>query len=85
MTEIELHPGTPFCTAQAFNRIARQQGLDQVMTKAVIFDEICQAMPLPEATEAELVQRYLEQNGLRRRARLIAIATIIATIVVITG
>ena len=32
MTEIELHPGTPFCTAKAFNRIARQQGLEQMAT-----------------------------------------------------
>ena len=62
MAEIELHPGTPFCSAAELNRIARQQGLCLAIAQASIFDEICQAMPLPEATEAELVQRYLEQN-----------------------
>ena len=62
MAEIELHPGTPFCSAAELNRIARQQGLCLAIAQASIFDEICQAMPLPEATETELVQRYLEQN-----------------------
>ena len=62
MAEIELHPGTPFCSTAELNRIARQQGLCLAIAQASIFDEICQAMPLPEATETELVQRYLEQN-----------------------
>ena len=62
MAVIELHPGTPFCSAAELNRIARQQGLCLAIAQASIFDEICQAMPLPEATETELVQRYLEQN-----------------------
>ena len=61
MTEIELHPGTPFCTAQAFNRIARQQGLEQVMAKAVIFDEICQAIDLPSDLEAKMLDHYWQQ------------------------
>ena len=55
MAEIELHPGTPFCSAAELNRIARQQGLCLAIAQASIFDESCQAMPLPETTEAELV------------------------------
>ena len=61
MTEIELHPGTPFCTAQAFNRIARQQGLEQIMAKAVIFDEICRAIDLPSDLEAKMLDHYWQQ------------------------
>ena len=48
MAEIELHPGTPFCSAaMTLNRIARQQGLCLAIAQASIFDEICQAWRFP--------------------------------------
>ena len=48
MTEIELHPGTPYCDVATLNRIARQQGLCLAIAQASIYDEICQAVSLPE-------------------------------------
>ena len=59
MAEIELHPGTSFCSTEMLNRIARQQGLSFVIAKACIFDEICQAISLPESVETELLQIFL--------------------------
>ena len=55
MTEIELHPGRPFCSAETLNRIARQQGLCLAIAQAAVFDEICGAVPLPQAIEKDLV------------------------------
>ena len=51
MAEIELHPGTPFCTSEELNRIARQQGLCLAIAQAAIFDEICQHIKLPDEIE----------------------------------
>ena len=45
----------------AFNRIARQQGLEQLLAKAVIFDEICQAIDLPSDLEAKMLDHYWQQ------------------------
>ena len=64
MGEIELHPGTPFCSAETLNRIARQQGLCLAIAQASIFDEICQIISLSDEIEAHLVENYLHQNDL---------------------
>ena len=58
MAEIELKPGTPFCTADDLNRVARQQGLCLAIAQAFIFDEICQIIQLPDETEADLINRF---------------------------
>ena len=66
MNEIELHPGTPFCTSEELNRIARQQGLCLAIAQASIFDEICRSIELPEEHEADLVNSYCLQNNLHQ-------------------
>ena len=58
MAEIELKPGTPFCTADDLNRVARQQGLCLAIAQAFIFDEVCQIIQLPKETEADLINRF---------------------------
>ena len=70
MTEIELHPGHPFCTAETLNRIARQQGLCLAMAQAAVFDEICQAVPLPQAIERNLLNAFRRQEDLEADADL---------------
>ena len=70
MTEIELHPGHPFCTAETLNRIARQQGLCLAMAQAAVFDEICQAVPLPQAIERDLMDAFRRQEDLEADADL---------------
>ena len=64
MAEIELHPGTPFCTSEELNRIARQQGLCLAIAQAAIFDEICQHIELPDAIENALIESYFNQHQL---------------------
>lgn len=64
MAEIELHPGTGFCSTDELNRIARQQGLSAVIAKASIFDDICRAITLPESVETTLVQTFLDQEDI---------------------
>lgn len=64
MAEIELHPGIHFCTTNELNRIARQQGLCLAIAQASVFDEICQAVSLPADAENEIVQSFLDRNGL---------------------
>ena len=70
MTEIELHPGRPFCSAETLNRIARQQGLCLAIAQAAVFDEICGAVPLPQAIEKDLVDDYRRQENLDADADL---------------
>ena len=70
MAEIELHPGTPFCTSEELNRIARQQGLCLAIAQATIFDEICRNIGLPKEREAELVKSYCHKNDLDEPERL---------------
>ena len=63
MTEIELHPGHPFCTVETLNRIAKQQGLCLAIAQASVFDEICRAVPLSQASERKLVDAFrLEED-----------------------
>ena len=64
MAEIELHPGTSYCDVATLNRIARQQGLCLAIAQACIYDEICQAVPLPEAEVTLLTRAYLERQDL---------------------
>lgn len=64
MAEIELKPGTPFCTADDLNRVARQQGLCLAIAQAFIFDDICQIIQLPVKTEANLVHRFRSSESL---------------------
>ena len=70
MTEIELHPGRPFCTAETLNRIARQQGLCLAIAQAAVFDEICQAVHLPQGIERDLVDAFRRQEDLEADADL---------------
>ena len=58
MTDIELYPGTPFCSTHKLNRIARQQGLCLAIAQASVFDEICVNVPLPASLEKELIQSF---------------------------
>ena len=60
MAEIELHPGLPHCDVATLNRIARQQGLCLAIAQAWVYDEICQAVPLPESDCDLLIRSYLE-------------------------
>ena len=64
MAEIELHPGTPYCDVATLNRIARQQGLCLAIAQASIYDEICQAVSLPEEDVTALSRAYLERQEL---------------------
>ena len=64
MAEIELHPGTPYCDVATLNRIARQQGLCLAIAQASIYDEICQAVSLPEEDVTALTRAYLERQEL---------------------
>ena len=64
MAEIELHPGTPYCDVVTLNRIARQQGLCLAIAQACIYDEICQAVSLPEEDVTALTRAYLERQEL---------------------
>ena len=64
MAEIELHPGTPHCDVATLNRIARQQGLCLAIAQASIYDEICQAVSLPEEDVTALTRAYLERQEL---------------------
>ena len=64
MTEIELHPGHPFCSAETLNRIAKQQGLCLAIAQAAVFDEICRAVPLSPAIEGKLVDAFRLQEEL---------------------
>ena len=70
MAEIELRPGTPFCSADELNRIARQQGLCLAIAQASIFDEICRSVALSSEREAELVETYCLENDLNQPERL---------------
>ena len=70
MAEIELHPGTPFCTSEELNRIARQQGLCLAIAQATIFDEICRNIGLPKELEADLVKSYCLHNNLNEPEHL---------------
>ena len=63
MAEIELHPGTPSCDVATLNRLARQQELGVAMARALIYDEICQAVPLSQDDGETLIRMYLEQQG----------------------
>jgi hypothetical protein len=60
---IELLRGHPFCTPEELNRIARQQGLCLAMAQAWVFDEICQAVPLSDELEWNLISAYLQEQG----------------------
>ena len=64
MAEIELHPGTSYCDVATLNRIARQQGLCLAIAQASIYDEICQAVSLPEEDVTALTRAYLERQEL---------------------
>ena len=64
MAEIELHPGTPYCDVATLNRIARQQGLCLAIAQASIYDEICQAVSLPEQDVTALTRAYLKHQEL---------------------
>ena len=64
MAEIELHPGTPYCDVATLNRIARQQGLCLAIAQATIYDEICQAVSVPEEDVTALTRAYLERQEL---------------------
>ena len=70
MTEIELHPGRPFCTAETLNRIAQQQGLCLAIAQAAVFDEICRAVPLAQAIERKLVDAFRHQEDLQGDAEV---------------
>ena len=64
MAEIELHPDTTFCDVATLNRLARQQQLGASIARASIYDEICQAVAIPEDDSAALVRMFLEREGL---------------------
>ena len=64
MAEIELHPGTSFCTVSKLNRLARQPELGEAIARALIYDEICQVVPLTQDDSDALVQMYLERQGI---------------------
>ena len=61
---VELLPGTPFCSTQELNRIARQQGLCLAIAQAVVLDEICRVVALAPACEDALLHRYRQSQGL---------------------
>ena len=67
---IELKPGVPWAPPANLNRIARQQGLCLAIAQAAVFDEICQAVPISEAEQQGLLQRYLEDQNLSSEAEL---------------
>ena len=64
MAEIELHPGIPSCDVATLNRLARQQQLGASIARALIYDEICQAVPLSQDDRDTLVRMYLERQGI---------------------
>ena len=64
MAEIELHPGTPICDVATLNRLAQQQQLGTSIARALIYDEICQAVPLSQEDRDTLVRMYLERQGI---------------------
>ncbi len=61
---IELKPGVPWRSADELNRIARQQGLCLAIAQASVYDEICQAVELPETEQEDAVQGYVAQEGI---------------------
>jgi len=71
---IELKPGVPLLEPAELNRIARQQGLGLAIAQALIFDQICHAVPLPPELEQQLVQAFLEEQGVEPGAEARATA-----------
>ena len=67
---IELKPGVPFTSPQQLNRIARQQGLCLAIAQASVYDEICQAIDLPEDDVDQLIQVYLSEQGITAQDQL---------------
>ena len=67
---IELRTGVPWASPQQLNRIARQQGLCLAIAQAAVYDEICQAVRLPESDVDALTQAYLAEQGIRRQEDL---------------
>ena len=55
MAEIELHPGTASCDIATLNRLVQQQQLGIPIARALIYDEICQAVVLSQDDSDELV------------------------------
>ena len=70
MSEIELHPGTPCLSSSDLNRLARQQELSVVIAKAKIFDQICQEVELTDEQETELIQTFLNRQGVSSDSEL---------------
>jgi len=73
---IELKPGVPLLQPAELNRIARQQGLGLAIAQALIFDEVCQAVRLEPEQEQQLVEAFLEDQGVESspEARAAALA-----------
>ena len=60
---IELRTGVPWASPQQLNRIARQQGLCLAIAQAAVYDEICQAVSLPESDVDALTQALPCRTG----------------------
>ena len=65
---IELMPGVAWATPDQLNRLLRQQGLCLAVAQAAVFDEIAQLIPLDPALEEQLVQLWLERQGISSEA-----------------
>ena len=63
MAEIELHPGTASCDIPTLNRLVQQQQLGIPIARALIYDEICQAVVVSQDDSDELVRMYLDQQA----------------------
>ena len=63
MAEIELRPGTASCNIATLNRLVQQQQLGIPIARALIYDEICQAVVVSQDDSDELVRMYLDQQG----------------------
>ena len=64
MAEIELHPGTASCDIPTLNRLVQQQQLGIPIARALIYDEICQAVVVSQDDSDELVRMYLDQQAI---------------------
>ena len=71
---IELKTGVPLLQPAELNRIARQQGLCMAIAQALVFDQICQAVPLPPELEQQLVQALLEDQEVEPTEEALAAA-----------
>jgi parvulin-like peptidyl-prolyl isomerase len=60
---IEMPPGRPWLGVDELNRLMRQQGLALAIAQAWVLDEVVRSVELSAAEEADLVNRYLQAEG----------------------